>query len=248
MSYPLKKGVFHGVSEQKVSQMCMMKVKQLSHSYVWWPCIDNEIEKLIKEQRVSTPTQPWARVHLDFVGPFMGKNFLIAMDQVIEMTSTTTANTIRVLREIFTRYGLPKQLVSDNGLQFVSYEFCKSNGIKHYCVAPYHLASNGLAERMVQSFKQSMKKSSTDGIPFQHRLANFLSTPHATTNTPPCEWVVPLEQDWTYSDQTWGGKYCQSRLNRSKAMMSTAKIISSKKVMLSGLEISVAVLASGNRV
>ena len=199
--------------------MGIVKVKQLARSYVLWPCIDNEIEKLIKsckscqqEQRVPTavplhpwiwPSQPWARVHLDFAGPFIGKKFLIAVDafskwpEIIEMTSTTTANTIRVLREIFTRYGLPEQLVSDNGPQFVSSkfsEFCKSNGIKHYRVAPYHLASNGLAERMVQSFKQSMKKSSNDGIPFQHRLANFLlmyrTTPHATTNTPPCELLM----------------------------------------------------------
>ena len=199
--------------------MGIVKVKQLARSYVWWPCIDNEIEKLIKsckscqqEQRVPTavplhpwiwPSQPWVRVYLDFAGPFMGKNFLIAVDafskwpEIIEMTSTTAANTIRVLREIFTRYGLPEQLVSDNGPQFVSSEFsefCKSNGIKHYRVAPYHPASNGLAEYMVQSFKQSMKKSSNDGIPFQHRLANFLlmykTTPHATTNTPPCELLM----------------------------------------------------------
>ena len=161
----------------------IVKVKQLAHSYVWWPCIDSEIEKLIKgykscqqEQRVPTaallhpwisPSQPWA----DFAGPFMGKNFLIAMDafskwpEIIEMTLTTAANTIRVLREIFARFGLPEQLVSDNGPQFVSSEFsefCKLNGIKHYRVAPYHPALNGLADCMLQSFKQSMRKSNND--------------------------------------------------------------------------------------
>lgn len=98
-----------------------------------------------------------------------GKQFLIAADdvfskwpEIVEMTSTTAANTIRVLQEIFARYGLPEQLVSSNGVQFVSYEyseFCKSNGIKHYHVAPYHPASNGLAERMVQLFKQAMRKA-----------------------------------------------------------------------------------------
>ena len=96
----------------------------------------------------------------------MNRNFLIAVDafskwtEIIEMTSTTAANTIKVLWDMFARYGLPEQLVSDNGPQFVSsefFEFCKSNRIKYYRVAPYHLASNGLAEHMVQSFKQSMK-------------------------------------------------------------------------------------------
>ena len=111
------------------------------------------------------PSQLWARVHLDFAGPFINRDFLIAVDdfskwpEIIEMTSTTAANTIKVLRDMFARYGLPEQLVSDNGLQFVSSEFCefcKSNRIKHYHVAPYHPASNGLAEHMVQSFKQSI--------------------------------------------------------------------------------------------
>ena len=74
--------------------------------------------------------------------------------------STTADNTIKVLREMFARYWLPQQLVSNNGPQFVSSEseFCKSNGIKHYRVAPCHLASNGLAERMVQSFKQAINE------------------------------------------------------------------------------------------
>ena len=72
------------------------------------------------------------------------------------MTSTTAANTIKVLQEIFSMHGLPEQLVSDNGPQFVSSEFldfCKANGIKHFQVAPYHPASNGLAECTVQTFK-----------------------------------------------------------------------------------------------
>ena len=53
------------------------------------------------------------------------------------------------------RHGLPEQLVSDNGPQFVSSDFgdfCKSKAIKHIRVSPYHPVSNGLAECMVQTF------------------------------------------------------------------------------------------------
>ena len=105
----------------------------------------------------------------------MNRNFLIAVDafskwpEIIEMTLAIATNTITVLRDMFARYGLPEQLVSNNGPQFVSSEFtqfCKSNGIKHYRVAPYRPALNNLVECMVQSFKQSMKKSSNDGIHF----------------------------------------------------------------------------------
>jgi len=47
---------------------------------------------------------------------------------------------------------------------------------------------------MVQTFKQSMRQNINDGIPFQQRLANFLSTyrttSHATTNIAPCELLM----------------------------------------------------------
>ena len=94
-------------------------------------------------------------------------------------------------------HGIPEQSVSDNGPQFTSSEFtdfCKANDIKHIRVSPYHPASNGLAERMIQTFKQSMKKTAKDGVPLQQRLANFLltyrTTLQATINVAPCEFLM----------------------------------------------------------
>ena len=75
------------------------------------------------------------------------------------MSSTTSAKTIEVLREIFASYGLPKELVSDNGPQLVSSEFrdfLKKNGVKHTLVPAYHSASNGAAERSVQIVKSTL--------------------------------------------------------------------------------------------
>ena len=39
------------------------------------------------------------------------------------MTSTTAQKTTEILRHIFASYGLPEQLLSDNGPQFVANEF-----------------------------------------------------------------------------------------------------------------------------
>ena len=86
------------------------------------------------------PSRPWQRVHVDFAGPFKGRMFLILVDahskwpEVVEMSSTSAAKTIEVLRQIFAAYGLPEQLVSDNESHFTSDEFAKftkGNGIKH---------------------------------------------------------------------------------------------------------------------
>ena len=101
---------------------------------------------------------------------------------------------MEVLRNIFASYDLPEQIVTDNGPQFTATDFAdfmKANGIRHIRSAPYHLASNGLAERLVQSFKQAVKAGKSGGRPLSHRIANFLlsyrTTPHATTGKTPSQ-------------------------------------------------------------
>jgi len=63
--------------------------------------------------------------------------------------------------------------------------FLRSNGLKHIRCAPYHLASNGAAERMVQTIKQSLKAGISQGIPLEQSLMKFLLqyriTPHVIT-------------------------------------------------------------------
>ena len=72
-----------------------------------------------------------------------------------EFNNLTTDNS-SVACDLFSSYGLPEEVVSDNGPQFVSHEFSnfmKMNGIKHTLTPPYHPASNGAAERSVQILK-----------------------------------------------------------------------------------------------
>ena len=82
------------------------------------------------------PEQPWKRVHIDFAGPFLNHMFLVVIDahskwpEVVQMASTTSAATIRALDSIFSRYGFPDQLLSDNRPQLTSGELKKIFEIK----------------------------------------------------------------------------------------------------------------------
>ena len=194
----------------------MSRMKAVARSYVWWPGMDRDVENCVKScsacQQVQNlpakaplhpwgwPQKPWQRVHVDFAGPFMGRYFLLAIDahskwpEILEMRSTTAAKTISELRKMFAAHGCPEQLVSDNGPQFVSQElatFLKMNGVKHIRCAPYHPASNGAAERLVQTFKKAMKAGVTTTRPVEQALSSFLlsyrTTPHSTTGVSPCE-------------------------------------------------------------
>lgn len=87
------------------------------------------------------------------------------------MTSVTK------LRRRFASYGLPEQIVTDNATTFTSEEFqtfVKQNGILHATSAPGHPATNGLAERYVQTFKTGMKKLDNTTVNIDDRLSLFL--------------------------------------------------------------------------
>ena len=126
-------------------------------------------------------------------------NFLIMVDayskllEVIPMSSTTSLKTIEVSRSLFARYGIPEDVVSDDGPQLAAEDspilFMKQNGVK------FHPASNGAAERPVQTAKVALTKQVLDGkastLSLEHQLANFpilnRNTPHTVTWQSPGE-------------------------------------------------------------
>jgi hypothetical protein len=97
------------------------------------------------------PSQPWERLHIDYAGTSMDFIFLIILvahskwPEIIPTTSTSSATTIRILRDTFSRVRLAHILVSDNGAQFKSMEFEKflqQNGVHHKFSALYHPADD----------------------------------------------------------------------------------------------------------
>jgi len=95
------------------------------------------------------------------------------------MSLTTTANTISALTAIFAIEGYPKTIVSNNGPQLTAEtfkEFYLQHGINHLTTAPFHPASNGLAERFVQTFKSSVGKNIKDGFSVKIAVRKYLSS------------------------------------------------------------------------
>ena len=207
------------MAELHKEHLGIANMKAVAQSYVWWRGIDRDLEQVarscsecaaVKQAPVKAPlhpwtwpSRPWQRLHIDFAGPFLNKNFLIAVDvhskwaEVVEMQQATTTKTITALCYMFAMHGIPEQLVSDNGPQFISVEFVefvKSNGIQHTRSSPYHPATNGEAERFVCTFKEAMKTGRKGSLTFAHQLDNFLltyrTTPHSTTGVPPCELLM----------------------------------------------------------
>ena len=201
----------------------IVRMKELARSYLWWPNVDIQIEQMLRNcascQQVRKPpavaplmhcmwpSNPWHRIHIDYAEDENGY-YLIVVDghsrwpEIFFMQRSTSAGaTMSILRELFAKYGLPVQCVSDNGPQFLSEDFArfqlKLNGVKHVRVAPYRAASNGLAERIVQSFKTHTKTCKGSKLSVPQRIANFLltywSTRHPTTGSTPAKLFLGRE-------------------------------------------------------
>jgi hypothetical protein len=177
------------------------KCLERAKSVAYWPGYVEEIRNLVagcricQERRhqnphqqhypVEVPEYPFQRVATDFF-QLRGKDYLLAVDyfskwpSVVEMSSTTSAATIKELDKLFSDFGVPEVLVSDNGPQFGSADFrafARHLAVSHVTSSPFYPESNGLAERSVQTVKAAFIKSMEDGRTLQDTLRAIRSTP-----------------------------------------------------------------------
>ena len=123
------------------------------------------------------PSNPWYRVHVDY-----------AYDNYSHFTGT--------IRQIWIASALY------NGPQFGSEEFAhfmKFNGVKHIRVAPYNVASNGMGERMVQSFKNHMKACKGSNYRFSNILPITCWLTGQQGILPPAEHLLAYSWDESYA-------------------------------------------------
>lgn len=195
----------------------MSGMKSRMRCKVWWPKIDRDCEKFVKNchgcQITSTPDvpepirstqmpfQPWQDLALDFLGPLpSGHSLLVIIDyysrffEVEIMKSTTTEKTIQRLKPMFARYGLPMSIRTDNGPQFASsefQEFCLENNIEHRFTTPLWPQANGEIERQNRSLLKRLRIAQGTGEEWKEILLKYLmayrSTPHSTTGVSPAD-------------------------------------------------------------
>ena len=189
--------------------------------YFWWPGWSVAAEKAVRDCRecnlsdrnkktpeapltpVPLPRKAWDKIAVDLKGPMTkghSKYLLVFVDyyskwpEVIGMNSITSESVISGMRKVFARFGLPRELVSDNGTQFVSREietFLRELGISHRTVALYAPQQNGLVERFNRVLSDKIKEAerfkwNVDRT-IESVLFHYRSTPHATTNVSPFE-------------------------------------------------------------
>ena len=194
-----------------------VKTKQRLRSYAWWPGMDKGVERLCRtcfecqlvaqpdapEPIVSTrlPEQPWEHLAMDLMGPLPnGEHVLVVVDyysryyEVGFMRSTVSKKIIEFCESVFSRWGLPKSIRTDNGPQFASAEFqeyLKQENIRWVSTTPLWPRANGEVERQNRSILKSLKLAASAKKDYKAELRKYLvayrSTPHSTTGVSPFE-------------------------------------------------------------
>ena len=193
----------------------IVRTKQLLREKVWWPGIDKDVEHLIRSciscqaqssqscpqplTMTEMPSRPWTVLHADLCGPFpSGESLLVLVDscsrwpEVFILKSTTAAVIINRMKSCFAVHGLPEEIVTDNGPQFVAEEFdsyLRDHSITHRRVTPYWPQANSEVERFNRTLEKAIRAATTEGKDWKNEINTFLlnyrATPHCTTGKSP---------------------------------------------------------------
>ena len=168
---------------------------------VFWPNMNQEIKDYIqrceicneyqmanqKETLMSheVPDRPWSKIGTDLFTVGDDK-YLITVDytsnfwEVDHLENTESKEVIKKLKAHFARYGIPDEVISDNGPQFDSGEFkrfARNWDFEHLTISPGHSQSNGQAESAVKTAKRLIKKAAKAKSDIHLALLDHRNTP-----------------------------------------------------------------------
>ena len=170
------------LNQLHTNHMGIEKTKLLAHECVYWPSINADIEKYIKQcvtylqfqqtqpqERIihhDIPLQPWEIVGAD-VFHYNNKNYLCIVDYsskfpiVKRLEGLSAENLTNTVKIIFVEHGIPCKLMSDAGTNFISdrfWKFCRAIYVELATSLAYHHQSNRQVEACIKFIKQTFKK------------------------------------------------------------------------------------------
>jgi transposase InsO family protein len=186
----------------------------------------------------STPAAAWQELQLDICGEFKAaprhQRFAIVLidkfsrwPEVSLVESVTTKVIIDFLDVIWTRWGIPESITTDNGPQFGREfdDYLSSRAIEHKRTAVYCPEQNGNVERFNRTLGEGITAHRIAGWSFaksvREVVAAYRATPSDVTGSSPHELMTgrpmrtPLRALRPQSD-TAGTSATQERINAAK--------------------------------
>lgn len=223
------------------------KTKKKARNAVYWPGMDDQIEKMISTCRTcqvnanknqkepliahTIPKRPFEKVACD-IFHFKNKDYLVVADyfskwiELKELKSKQAKDANLQLSEIFSRNGIPKIVITDN-MPFNSFEckeFAKLLDFKFETSSPHYPKSNGLAERAVRICKNIMKKSNTIHDVYM-ALLDYRNTPTKDLSFSPSQLINSrvLRSKVPMINKKYDPQICANAINQIKSKQENMK-------------------------
>ena len=128
---------------------------------------------------------PWTKVATD-IFHFENDSYLLVVDYtsrfliVHKLTSIMAQQVAIQMKLIFSEYGWPETIVSDNGPYYSAEILTKLMGdysVNHITSSPHYPQLNGLAEKYVQMVKNLFYKAKEEGTDLYKSLMIYRNTP-----------------------------------------------------------------------
>ena len=176
------------------------KVQQNTCQHLYWPGLDADIADYTRRcqecihqsqppkeplQAHDVPQEPWERIAMDYF--YMnGTLYILICDYfskfsfLFQVKTTSFANLMDHLMELFSVEGIPDEIMSDNGPPFNGKEFSSfltGLGIRHTTSSGNYPWSNGFIERQIQTVERLIEKASSMGRSHQEALTGLRAQP-----------------------------------------------------------------------
>lgn len=187
----------------------IVKIKGRARETIYWPGITSHIEEMVKtcdvcqqfqnKQRSESmlaheiPDTPWSKVGTD-IFTLNSKDYLIIVDYTTNyydislLTDKQSRRVVTQTKIIFSWFGIPKIVISDNGPEFSGEaykKFSKEWDFEHITSSPVYPESNGQIERTIQTVKKTLKKALKNNEDPYLALLAIRVCPGPYNNVPP---------------------------------------------------------------
>lgn len=151
-------------------------------------------------------TEPFSRIGMDIVGPLpksrAGNRYVLVIcdyatryPEAVAMKNIDAEHVAEHLVEVFSRVGIPQEILTDQGSNFMSQLLKEVYNLLHVSpirTSPYHPQTDGLVERFNQTLKTMLRKSAKeDGKDWDKLLPYILfayrEVPQSSTGFSPFE-------------------------------------------------------------
>ena len=120
--------------------------------------------------------EPFERVAMDIVGPLprsrMGNRYILVLcdyvtryPETVPLCCIDAEHMAEELMRVFSRVGIPKEILTDQGSNFMSQllreVYCLLH-VQSIRTSPYHLQTDGLVERFNQTLKTMLRKAAPE--------------------------------------------------------------------------------------